>query len=96
MDGRNGGAYVGGETEMIVDVAYCVTVGVGAVVVMAVTPMQEQADEYLTFPEQAEAYVGIANGATVTWRARIMASASRFAINEVTVATVTVVVLMKC
>jgi hypothetical protein len=32
--------------------------GVGAVEVLAVTPKQEQALEYLTAPEQADAYAG--------------------------------------
>ena len=52
MGGR---AYVGGDTSTVVEVTVSVEVGVSAVVVMAVTPMHEHAEEYATLPEQAEA-----------------------------------------
>lgn len=41
-----------------VDVEVTVTVDWGSVVVAPGPTAQEQADEYLTVPEQAEAYVG--------------------------------------
>ena len=51
----------------VVDIVVVVR-GVAAVIVVAVTPMHEQALEYRTAPEQADAYVGIWDGTTVTWR----------------------------
>lgn len=65
----------------------------GAVVVVAVTPMHEQADEYLMAPEQAEAYAGILNGATVCWRGSIIPPSRFISTKDVTVATVIMVVL---
>lgn len=40
--------------------------GAATVVVLWLTPTQEQALEYLTLPEQADAYVGIEVGYAVT------------------------------
>ena len=40
--------------------------GAGTVVVLWLTPTHEQALEYLTLPEHAEAYVGIEVGFAVT------------------------------
>jgi hypothetical protein len=38
------------------------------VMVVSVMPRQEQALEYLTTPEQGDAYAGTALGTSVTWR----------------------------
>jgi len=51
------------EVDFVVDV---VVEGVLSVTVYLVTPIQEQALEYFTAPEQAEAYAGIEVGDTVT------------------------------
>ena len=40
--------------------------GAATVIVVSVMPRQEQALEYLTMPEQGEAYAGIALGTSVT------------------------------
>lgn len=51
--------------------------GAARVVVEAASPMQEQALEYLTEPEQADAYVGIAVGAIVSGSVRVSRRATR-------------------
>jgi hypothetical protein len=47
-------------------------VGAATVTIDCVTPMHEQAEEYRTVPEQAEAYFGTLLGAMVCWRAARM------------------------
>jgi hypothetical protein len=67
-----------------------VTVGVGAVVVIAVMPAQEQALLYLTTPEHALAYAGTEEGTTVTCRGARAASSARLAGGPTVTVTVTV------
>jgi hypothetical protein len=59
-------------SEVAVAVAVVVIVvvvnGVAAVTVVGVTAMHEQALEYRTLPEQADAYAGMLAGETVAWR----------------------------
>jgi hypothetical protein len=65
-----------GVTVMVL-VEVLVDVGAATVVVLLVTPMQEQADEYRTVPEQAEAYVGTLDGMPVCCRITRVLSAER-------------------
>jgi hypothetical protein len=53
---------------MSVGLAVIVVDGAATVMVLAVTPMQEQALEYPMAPLQAEAYAGMAVGASTTSR----------------------------
>jgi hypothetical protein len=85
-----------GQTEAVrVTVTVVVVTGVGAVVVCAVIPQQEQALLYREAPSQALAYVGTMLGTTVIClAARRAASASRLAITGRVVVTVTVLVVV--
>jgi hypothetical protein len=57
------------ETVVVEDtLVVTMTVGVAAVVVLGLTPTQEQALEYLTALSQGDAYAGIFDGLTVIWR----------------------------
>lgn len=56
------------EVVTVVVVVEVTVKGAATVVVIWVTPMQEQALEYQTLPEQADAYEGIAVADTVAWR----------------------------
>ena len=83
-----------GQTDTVaVTVTVVVVTGLGAVVVMAVMPQQEQALLYLAAPEQALAYVGTLLGITVTCLCS-KAAAWRFIIAGSVVVTVTVVVVV--
>lgn len=68
-----------------------VVVGALTVVVVWVAPIQEQALEYRTLPEHADAYAGMEVGVAVTWRGTMSkagsGAASRFSFRatEVTV-----------
>lgn len=83
-----------GQTDAVaVTVTVIVVTGVGAMVVTAVTPQQEQALLYLAVPEQALAYVGTLLGTTVTCLCS-KAAVSRFFIAGSVVVVVTVVVVV--
>jgi hypothetical protein len=79
-----------------VDEVEAVTIGVGAVVVLRVIPIQEQAEEYSAALEQYVAYAGLALGLTVIWRAAMAATSGTMGAVGAGPVTVTVTVVVSC
>jgi len=71
-----------------------VEVGVGRVTVFRVYPMQAQADEYLTVPEQIAAYPGIVGSARFFRTVCVVGMTMNEGITIIVVSSVNVLVLV--